>query len=254
MSTTSDIHHGNGHTGFADEDFRELADWRDHARVMLQPVAAPSVLGLFGLSAATFMVMANLVGWFGTSTSPETLFPFVAAIGGVAQGVAAVWAYRARDVLATALHGSWASFWLAYGLLYLLVATNTVPAPPANGPFPELGYWFFPLAGITFVCALGSLADNMAITATLGLLAVGAALLGIFYIEGGTTWQDIGGYVTMAAAFAAFYTASAMLLAGTWGRAVLPVGKYDKAAIVPGHRPMYPIQFAEGEPGVRRGQ
>lgn len=254
MGATADIHHGNGHGGYGDDDFRELADWRDHARVMLQPVAAPSVLGLFGFTIATFMVTANLVGWFGTSASPLTLFPLAAATGGVAQGVAAIWAYRARDVLATAVHGTWASFWLAYGLLNLLVAVGTLPAPPAHGPVPELGYWFFPLAAITLVCALASLAESMAITATLTLLTAGAACLGIFYVHGGTTWQHIAGYVTMAAAFAAFYTGTAMLLAGTWGRAVLPVGKYDKAAVVPGHRPMYAIQFAEGEPGVRRGQ
>ena len=32
--------------------------WRDHARVFLQPIAAPSILGLYGFAAATFMVTA----------------------------------------------------------------------------------------------------------------------------------------------------------------------------------------------------
>jgi hypothetical protein len=41
----------NGTTG----EFRE---WRDHARVFLQPIAAPSILGLYGFSAATFIVTA----------------------------------------------------------------------------------------------------------------------------------------------------------------------------------------------------
>src|SRR5918911_543016 len=34
------------------------------ARVFLQPIAAPSVLGLFGFGVATFMVAANVAGWY----------------------------------------------------------------------------------------------------------------------------------------------------------------------------------------------
>ena len=43
----------------------ELREWRDHARVFLQPIAAPSILGLYGFAAATFMVTAHQVGWYG---------------------------------------------------------------------------------------------------------------------------------------------------------------------------------------------
>src|SRR3954447_5261223 len=81
------------------------------ARIFLQPVAAPSVLGLFGFGAATFMVAANLAGWYGsTTTSPLFLSPSAATLAGVAQFPAGMWAYRARDALATAMHGTWGSF------------------------------------------------------------------------------------------------------------------------------------------------
>ena len=83
-------------------------------------------------------------------------------------------------------------------------------------------------------------------------LWVGAALLGVYYTLGGTGWEKVGGYVTMASAFTAFYAASAMMLAATFGRAILPVGRYRKGA--PSDRPAYPIQFALGEPGVKQGQ
>jgi hypothetical protein len=45
-----------------------------------------------------------------------------------------------------------------------------------------------------------------------------------------------------------------MLLAGMFGRVILPLGKYSRDANVPGHQPTYPIQFALGEPGVKQGQ
>src|SRR3954453_7516583 len=89
---------------------------RAQTRVSLQPIAAPSILGLFGFASATFMVAANLAGWYGNTKSPTLLFPFAAAFGGVAQFIAGMWAYRARDGLATAMHGMWGSFWMAYGV------------------------------------------------------------------------------------------------------------------------------------------
>jgi hypothetical protein len=221
---------------------------------MLQPVAAPSVLGLFGFAVATFAVTANLVGWFGTASSPLLLFPFTTATGGIAQGVAALWSYRARDTLATAIHGIWGAFWLAYGMLQLLIAVHVLPAPAPHAAVPALAYWFYTLAAVTLVGMLAALVESLAITMVLLLLGVGSGFLGVFYTVGGGTWADIAGYVTMASAVAAFYTGSAMLLANTWGRTLLPLGKYSREANVPGGRPMSLIQFAAGEPGVKHGQ
>jgi hypothetical protein len=232
----------------------ELNEWRGHTRVFLQPIAAPSILGLYGFAAATFMVTAYLVGWYGTSSSPLLIFPFATAAGGIMQGAAALWAYKARDGLATAIHGIWAAFWLGYGFLNFMIALRLIPAPLPHAAVPALGYWFFALAAITLAGALASLAENLAISSVLLPLTVGSALLGVFYIVGGSGWEKAGGYVTMASAFTAFYTATAMMLASTAGRVVLPLGKHRKESNVPGETHTYPIEFALGEPGVKQGQ
>ncbi len=101
---------------------------------------------------------------------------------------------------------------------------------------------------------VASLAESLAITAVALPLAVGAALLGVFYTVGGSGWEYAGGYVTMASAFTAFYAATSMMLASAFGRTILPLGKYRTEANVPGGQPMYPIQFELGEPGVKQGQ
>jgi uncharacterized protein len=101
---------------------------------------------------------------------------------------------------------------------------------------------------------IASLGESLALTAVLAPLWVGVGLLGVFYLLGGSGWEKVGGYVTMASAFTAFYAASAMMLASAFGRVILPVGKYRKEANVPGRQPMYPIQFELGEPGVKQGQ
>jgi succinate-acetate transporter protein len=237
----------NGATG-------ELREWRDHTRVFLQPIAAPSILGLFGFSVATFMVTAYLVGWYGNAKSPLLIFPFATAAGGIAQGAAALWAYKARDGLATAIHGIWGAFWLGYGFLNFMIALKLIPAPIPGHAVPELGYWFYTLAAISLAGMIASLGENLGVTLVLAPLWVGVGLLGIFYTVGGTGWEYAGGYVTMASAFAAFYTASAMMLASTFGRVIFPLGKYRKEANKPGGRSTYPIQFELGEPGVKQGQ
>jgi uncharacterized protein len=232
----------------------ELGLWRDHARVFLQPIAAPSILGLYGFACATFMVTAHQVGWFGSANSPLLIFPFATAAGGIAQGAAAIVAYKARDGLATAIHGIWAAFWLGYGFLNFMIALKLIPAPAPHAAVPELGYWFFTLAAITLVGMIASLGESLAITSVLAPLWVGVAFLGVFYTVGGTGWEKVGGYITMASSFTAFYAASSMMLASTFGRTILPVGKYRKEANVPGGRHTYPIQFELGEPGVKQGQ
>jgi uncharacterized protein len=218
------------------------------------PIAAPSILGLYGFSAATFMVTAHLVGWYGNARSPLLIFPFATAAGGIAQGAAALWAFKARDGLATAIHGIWAAFWLGYGFLNFMIALKLIPAPAPGAAVPELGYWFFALAAITLAGMIASLGESLAITSVLAPLWVGVGFLGVFYTLGGTGWEKVGGYVTMASAFTAFYAASAMMLASTFGRVILPLGKYRKDANVPGGTHTYPIQFALGEPGVKQGQ
>ncbi|HEX7107548.1 MAG TPA: hypothetical protein VF218_16395, partial [Acidothermaceae bacterium] len=44
--------------------------WRARTRVVLSPMAAPSIIGLFGFMGATLMVGAWQAGWYGTPTTP----------------------------------------------------------------------------------------------------------------------------------------------------------------------------------------
>jgi succinate-acetate transporter protein len=227
-------------------------EWLGHTRVFLQPIAAPSVLGLFGFAGATFIVAANMAGWYGGATSGRFLFPFAAAFGGLAQFAAGMWAFRARDAVASAMHGMWGSFWIAYGVLHLLGATGTLTLP--TGAFPELGFWFLALAVITGFGTIAALGENLGLTAVLGVLTAGAAFAAVFFLTGGDTWKTVAGWVLIAASFIAVYVAGAMMIASAWGRTVLPLGEYRRRANVPGGEPVDVLQYELGEPGVRQGQ
>jgi uncharacterized protein len=223
-------------------------------RVFLQPVAAPSVLGLFGFAGATFIVASNLAGWWGSPTSGLVLAPFAAMFGGLAQFLAGMWAYRARDTLATAMHGTWGAFWLAYGVLNVLLATHALAAPKPWYHSAELGFWFFALACVTASGALAAIAENLGLLAVLTTLAAGSGFLAGGFIYGSHGAVEAGGWILVFSAGFAWYTATAMMLAFTGGRVVLPLGKYERAANVPGARPMRPIELEWAEPGVKMGQ
>jgi len=229
----------------------EFEFWRNNAHISLQPVAAPSILGLFGFAGATFVVAANLAGWYGdTVTTPKFLFPFAAFLGGLAQFLAGMWAYRARDGLATAMHGIWGAFWLSYGLLFLLIAVGVLVQPT---PFVALGYWFAALAAITWSGAVAALAENLGLTAVLTALAAGATCFAVGQIADISAWRTIGAYLFVASAALAWYTATAMMLEGTYRRVILPIGKM-RGPNMPGREPRQVIQFTAGEPGIKVGQ
>lgn len=222
--------------------------WREHSHISLQPVAAPSILGLYGFAGATFIVASNLAHWWGTTTSAEYLFPFAAFFGGMAQLLAGMWAYRARDGLATAMHGTWGAFWLGYGLLFLLVAVHALTVP--TGAFVALGYWFIVLAAITWAGAAAALFESVALSAVLTLLAAGSTFAAIGYSVDLSWARTTAGWVFVGSAIVAWYVATAMMLEGVRGRPVLPVGKRERAnAYAPGL-----IPFRPGEPGIRHGQ
>ena len=218
------------------------------ATVFLQPIAAPSILGLYGFAGATFMVAANMAGWFGGPASGHYLFPFAAFFGGLAQFLAAMWAYKARDGLATAMHGTWGSFWMAYGVLMLLFGIGALTPPNPSGLFVELGYWFIVLALTTWIGTWIATSQSWALTGVLGFLAAGSTAAAIGNLVGSGAWNALAGWLLIVSAAIAWYTATALLAESSFGRAVLPLFK-------PAHAQQMPAFAAGfGEPGVRHGQ
>jgi hypothetical protein len=233
---------------------REQTFWPEHTTISLQPVAPPSILGLYGFAAATFIVAANLVGWYGNSTTtPMVLFPLALVFGGIAQLLTGMWSFRARDALATAVHGTWGSFWIAYGIYQLLIALTVLPGLADPGAATAFGFWFVVLAAITWVGAVGAVAESTALAGVLVLLAAGSTLLAVGLLAGVATVQVIGAYILIISAILAWYTASAMLLNHTFKRNVLPVGKRS-APESPTDPDRRAIRYPFGEPGVMLGQ
>ena len=225
-------------------DLSEIERRNAAPRIYLQPIAAPSILGLYGFAGATFMVAANFAGWYGGPNTTLYLFPFAALFGGLAQFLAGMWAFKARDGLATAAHGTWGSFWIAFGILNLLVVNGKITAPALLSP--EMGYWFIVLAAITWMCALGAFGESIGLACVLSTLALGSTLEAIARLVGTDAIHVAAGYLFIISAIIAWWVASAMLFEETFGSPVISIGKK--------HMRQHNIVVGVGEPGVIRGQ
>jgi uncharacterized protein len=233
-------------------------EWEDgfaRPRVMLQPYAAPSVLGLFGFASATFMVALHLTGVYGGVKTDGTLWPFAAMFGGIAQFLAGMWAYRVRDTIATAMHGRWGSFWIAFGILNLLIMWGKIPEHAAGTVSdPAFAMWFWTLGAITAAGALAAFAESFALFGVLATLATGSIVFAIGLSAGSVGWVKVAGWVLVASAILAYYVATAMMLHAGAGKVILPLGKPKKDANIPGSKPTKPVQLEWGEPGIKKGQ
>jgi succinate-acetate transporter protein len=217
------------------------------ATVFLQPIAAPSILGMLAFAGSTFVMAAWMTGWYGTALSPIYLAPFAGLFGGAVQLLAGMWAYRARDGVATAIHGTWGAFYLAYGLLQFMFFLR--PAlRPAGVLFPELGFWFIVVAAISWVIALAAMGQRKALASVIMCVSAGATFAAIGLLTG-TAWCAIaGGYLFIISSICALYDASAQVLKEVYGHEVLKLGYTQRILSEPG------IMAGTGEPGVIHGQ
>lgn len=256
-------HDATMHDGYSRADGRTVADlaiaqdqdgWLSRSRIVLSPMAAPSIMGLFGFTIATVMLGAWQAGWYGTAATPLLIWPFAMVAGGVLQSIAAVASLRARDGVAVAVHTAWGSFWIGWGILQLLIATHVLPATPLGSVNQSMAFWFIALTLVTWFGMLGALRQNMGVLFTLGALTAGSAVTAAGFYAGSLVTLRVGGWIFVFSAAFAWLTAGAMVLEHSFGRTIIPLGKFGSPP--GGHAPQEtgPVGYQAGMPGVRVGQ
>ncbi|MEJ2169079.1 MAG: heavy metal translocating P-type ATPase [Desulfobacterales bacterium] len=212
--------------------------------ILLRPVAGASILGLFAYAGAAFIFGARSTAWL----AEPGIGIITAVFGGLAQLLAAMWAYRARDGMATGFHGAWGAFWLGFGLLIFLQVSGLIASVAAARTLPSLGFWFIVLAFISATCTAASVAANFALFAVMLLTTAAAVLAAVGLLGAFAGASAAAGYVFMASSFLAWYTASGLMLREAFGRNALPLGDFGTAGKAG------PIESGPAEPGVARGQ
>ncbi|MDQ6661897.1 MAG: acetate uptake transporter [Chloroflexota bacterium] len=191
------------------------------------PVANPAPLGLSGFALTTFVLSSINAGWFSAGTT-TIIVGLALFYGGIAQLLAGMWEFKAGNTFGATAFTSYGAFWLALGIIFVPgsgilggilgpTGTNTAALSQALGLF-LLAWTIF--TGIMFI---GTLRSNGALIAVFALLFVTFLLLTIGELGPSTTAHQIGGYIGILTAIAAWYTALAGILASSKSVMQLPV-------------------------------
>ena len=182
--------------------------------------ANPAPLGLCGFGITTFvlsMINSNLVSGAGAPVVLGLAF----AYGGLAQFMAGMWEFRTGNTFGAVAFTSYGAFWLSFFVL-LTFDAKLIPTGEA-GSAVGLYLWAWALfTGMMFLC---SFAANRGVQLTLLLLTVTFVLLGIGNSGTDSNIIHAGGFVGLATAAAAMYTAAGEIMASAYGHDVLPLGR-----------------------------
>lgn len=165
--------------------------------------ANPAPLGLSGFAVTTFMLSIVNAGLI--PVTDATFLSLAVAFGGLAQLLAGMWAFKARNTFAATAFSTYGAFWLSVAV-GALTKTATVGS---------VGFsWYLLIWGIlTFVYLIAALKTNGALIATLFVLTLTYLALAIGGFMASKTWIGIGGWIGIITAIVAEYTALADLLA-----------------------------------------
>jgi uncharacterized protein len=147
------------------------------------------------------------------------VFPVAFFFGGLIQIIVAIMEILRGNLFGAVVFGSYGPFWVIYGALETLYATSIPAAQITSAVSLFLAMW----AMLSFIFFIASLRTDAVLVTIIGLIFIGLVLLsiGIGASQSGIT--KAGGWVTLAFAVLAWYHAAGDIIAGTFGRKVLPV-------------------------------
>ena len=195
------------------------------------PAADPAPLGLSAFALTTFVFSLVNAGIIQQGPDPgqqivNLFLPLALIYGGLAQFVAGILEFRTGNTFAVTGFCSYGAFWIALAVMNLMARQGII----AETRLAEAQGWFFlGWAILTAILLIASFGLNVGLIATFALLLATFILLIIGDLMGGPEgpgkiWVNIGGYVGLITALAAWYVAAADVINDTMGRDVLPLG------------------------------
>ena len=181
--------------------------------------ADPAPLGLSAFALTTFvlsMMNANLVS-FGKGL--PVVLGLALAYGGIGQLLAGMWEFRNGNTFGAVAFSSYGAFWISF---FFLVSFDLVKIAPSEVN-SALGLYLWSWAIFTGWMTIAALRTTGAVALVFLLLTLTFVFLGIGNSGGSASTIHVGGFLGLATAIAAWYTAMAAVVNSTWGRTVMPV-------------------------------
>ncbi|HEY0516862.1 MAG TPA: acetate uptake transporter [Solirubrobacteraceae bacterium] len=179
--------------------------------------ADPGPLGLAAFAMTTFvlsMFNSNLVDGRGV----PVVLGLALAYGGIVQLLAGMWEFRTGNTFGAVAFSSFGAFWISFWALNALYAKDI-----GGNVGHALGVYLYAWAIFTGYMTVAALRTSGAVLLVFALLTATFVLLAIGATGADKSVTEIGGYVGLATAAAAWYASFAAVVNSTFKRAVLPV-------------------------------
>ncbi len=180
--------------------------------------ADPGPLGLAGFAMTTFVLSMFNTGLVAKSAEPVVL-GLALAYGGIAQLLAGMWEFRTGNTFGAVAFTSFGAFWISYWAL----VTFFIGSIPPEHVGAAVGLYLISWGIFTTYMFVASLRTTAAIALVFVLLAAAFFLLGIGNANESEGLIEVGGWVGLVTAAAAWYASFAAVANSTFGRTVLPV-------------------------------
>jgi succinate-acetate transporter protein len=185
-------------------------------------IANPGPLGLSGFALTTLILSLVNAGLLGGGNVAVVL-GLALFYGGLAQLLAGMWEFRSGNTFGATAFSSYGAFWLSFAALFVPGLGNAKLAADNSG----LGWYLLAWGIVTAILMVASFRTNGATAVVFILLTLTFVLLAIGQFQNqaaGSGMTQIGGYVGIITAIAAWYTCFAGVLASVnGGKNILPV-------------------------------
>lgn len=188
-------------------------------------LADPAPLGLCGFALTTFILSLWNAGVL-VGSDVKIVIGLGFFYGGIAQLLAGMWEFRNGNTFGATAFSSYGAFWLSF--VALLIPGFGVSFGEKAGPSgTAVAYYLLGWAIFTALMTLGTFRLNGALVAVFVLLTITFLLLAIGAFNNaaaGSGLTQIGGWVGILTAIAAWYAALAGILRGvSGGKMALPI-------------------------------
>jgi len=187
------------------------------------PIADPGPLGLAAFALTTFLLSAANAHWMNGNSTGDAWLGYAFAYGGVIQLLAGMWEFRNRNVFGATAFSTYGGFWIGLFLWARLVA----PTAGTGNAFADHDIAWILLAFTIFntYMLLMSVQVNLAVFTVFLTLELTEIVLAVGNFTNSPGTVQLGGYIGLVTALAAWYASAAGVSNGIGGKIRLPVGK-----------------------------
>lgn len=198
-------------------------------------IADPAPLGLAGFALTTTLLSALNTGKLGTG---GLIFIGMALFyGGLAQFAAGMWEFVRNNTFGATAFSSYGAFWMGLGILFVFDVLGHPSVPFFVGNSDGAAWFLMCWAVFTTYMWIASFRVSGAVMLVFFLLSLTFWCLfaGAGYREApGNGWTDLGGWLGIATAIAAFYASFAGVTNQTFGKTVLPTYPFNRPLLKAG--------------------